>query len=76
MSVDKMTASQQQSKLPVNSAFYHQCNLMNTLFLSELKMKMVSIDSWSKREQLCLASSVLRSGDQNWYLRNNCNYVL
>lgn len=30
-------------------------------------MKMVSIDTWSVREQLCLASSVLRSGDQNWY---------
>ena len=30
-------------------------------------MKMVSIDTWSIREQLCLASSVLRSGDQNWY---------
>ncbi|KAI9562025.1 hypothetical protein GHT06_012990 [Daphnia sinensis] len=32
----------------------------------KLKMKMVSIDTWSVREQLCLASSVLRSGDQNW----------
>jgi bromodomain-containing protein 8 len=31
-----------------------------------LKMKMVSIDTWSTREQLCLASSVLHSGDQNW----------
>lgn len=28
---------------------------------------MVSLDTWSIREQLCLASSVLRSGDQNWY---------
>jgi len=32
----------------------------------KLKMKMMSIDTWSIREQLSLASSVLRSGDQNW----------
>lgn len=30
-----------------------------------LKLKR-SYDTWSTREQLCLASSVLRSGDQNW----------
>ncbi|KAK7792197.1 hypothetical protein R5R35_005150 [Gryllus longicercus] len=31
-----------------------------------LKLKRAQIDTWSIREQLCLASSVLRSGDQNW----------
>ena len=42
--------------------------IMPSLFLimTELKMQMMSIDTWSIREQLCLASSVLRSGDQNW----------
>ncbi|CAK9795017.1 Bromodomain-containing protein 8 [Anthophora plagiata] len=30
-----------------------------------LKLKR-SYDNWSTREQLCLASSVLKSGDQNW----------
>ncbi|CAD1475128.1 unnamed protein product, partial [Heterotrigona itama] len=30
-----------------------------------LKLKR-SYDTWSTREQLCLASSVLKSGDQNW----------
>lgn len=30
-----------------------------------LKLKK-SYDAWSTREQLCLASSVLKSGDQNW----------
>ncbi|XP_078053209.1 bromodomain containing 8 [Augochlora pura] len=30
-----------------------------------LKLKR-TYDSWSTREQLCLASSVLKSGDQNW----------
>lgn len=39
---------------------------INTSQLQKLKLKMISIDSWSKREQLCLASSVLHSGDQNW----------
>lgn len=31
-----------------------------------LKLRRVSYDTWSTREQLCLASSVLKSGDQNW----------
>lgn len=30
-------------------------------------MKKIQRDMWSTREQLCLASSVSRSGDQNWY---------
>ncbi|RWS11201.1 bromodomain-containing protein 8-like isoform X2, partial [Dinothrombium tinctorium] len=32
-----------------------------------LRMKQVPIDVWSTREKLALASSVARSGDQNWY---------
>lgn len=31
-----------------------------------LKFKRISCDTWTTREQLCLASSVLKSGDQNW----------
>ncbi|CAG2061583.1 unnamed protein product, partial [Timema podura] len=31
-----------------------------------LKMKRAQIDTWSTKEQLCLGSSVLRSGNQNW----------
>lgn len=31
-----------------------------------LKLKRELCDTWSTREQLCLASSVLKSGDQNW----------
>ncbi|XP_011505816.1 PREDICTED: bromodomain-containing protein 8 [Ceratosolen solmsi marchali] len=31
-----------------------------------LKLKRAPTDIWSIREQLCLASSVLKSGDQNW----------
>ncbi|XP_029666183.1 bromodomain-containing protein 8 isoform X2 [Formica exsecta] len=31
-----------------------------------LKLKRVNCDAWTTREQLCLASSVLKSGDQNW----------
>ncbi|CAB3385556.1 Hypothetical predicted protein [Cloeon dipterum] len=31
-----------------------------------LKLKRLHVDQWSIREQLALASSVLRSGDQNW----------
>ncbi|PSN47523.1 hypothetical protein C0J52_02243 [Blattella germanica] len=31
-----------------------------------LKLKRVPIDTWSVKEKLCLASAVLRSGDQNW----------
>ncbi|XP_026748116.1 bromodomain-containing protein 8 isoform X2 [Trichoplusia ni] len=31
-----------------------------------LQMKRVPLDTWNVREQLCLASAVVRSGDQNW----------
>ena len=31
-----------------------------------LNLKRTPIDTWSLREQLTLASSVLKSGDQNW----------
>lgn len=31
-----------------------------------LQMKREPLDKWSIREQLCLASAVARSGDQNW----------
>lgn len=31
-----------------------------------LQLKRVPLDKWSVREQLCLASAVARSGDQNW----------
>ncbi|XP_075533235.1 bromodomain-containing protein 8-like isoform X9 [Dermacentor variabilis] len=34
--------------------------------LSEYRLKQTATDIWSTRERLCLASSVLRSGDQNW----------
>lgn len=32
----------------------------------KIRLKQVPIDVWSIREKLCLASSVQRSGDQNW----------
>lgn len=31
-----------------------------------LQLKREPLDQWSVREQLCLASAVARSGDQNW----------
>ncbi|XP_013141950.1 PREDICTED: nucleosome-remodeling factor subunit BPTF [Papilio polytes] len=31
-----------------------------------LQLKRVPLDTWNTREQLCLASAVVRSGDQNW----------
>ncbi|RLU25392.1 hypothetical protein DMN91_001548 [Ooceraea biroi] len=31
-----------------------------------LKLKRTPCETWTTREQLCLASSVLKSGDQNW----------
>ncbi|CAG9577615.1 unnamed protein product [Danaus chrysippus] len=31
-----------------------------------LQLKRVPLDTWNIREQLCLASAVFRSGDQNW----------
>ncbi|XP_037502215.1 bromodomain-containing protein 8-like isoform X2 [Rhipicephalus sanguineus] len=33
---------------------------------SKYRLKQTATDIWSTRERLCLASSVLRSGDQNW----------
>lgn len=32
----------------------------------QLQIKREPLDKWSIREQLCLASAVARSGDQNW----------
>lgn len=37
-----------------------------TSIQERLQLKRVPIDKWSIREQLCLASAVLASGDQNW----------
>lgn len=34
--------------------------------IAGLKIKRVPCEDWSKRELLCLASSVMKSGDQNW----------
>ncbi|KAI8431289.1 hypothetical protein MSG28_015843 [Choristoneura fumiferana] len=31
-----------------------------------LQLKRIPLDTWNIREQLCLASAVVRSGDQNW----------
>ncbi|GBP85737.1 Bromodomain-containing protein 8 [Eumeta japonica] len=31
-----------------------------------LQLKRIPLDTWNIREQLCLASAVARSGDQNW----------
>ena len=31
-----------------------------------LQLKRVPLDKWSIKEQLCLASAVASSGDQNW----------
>lgn len=31
-----------------------------------LHLKRVPLDTWNIQEQLCLASAVVRSGDQNW----------
>ncbi|XP_063391826.1 bromodomain-containing protein 8-like [Cydia fagiglandana] len=31
-----------------------------------LQLKRIPLDTWNVREQLCLASAVVRSGDQNW----------
>ncbi|KAL1513986.1 hypothetical protein ABEB36_003317 [Hypothenemus hampei] len=40
---------------------------MNATTVQErLQLKREPIDKWSLREQLCLASAVARSGDQNW----------
>lgn len=44
-----------------------EVNLFIMATLQErLQMKRVPIDKWSIKEQLCLASAVSRSGDQNW----------
>ncbi|KAI4468643.1 bromodomain-containing protein 8 [Holotrichia oblita] len=37
-----------------------------TSIQERLQIKREPIDKWSTREQLCLASAVARSGDQNW----------
>ncbi|CAH0550951.1 unnamed protein product [Brassicogethes aeneus] len=37
-----------------------------TSIQERLQLKREPIDKWSVREQLCLASAVARSGDQNW----------
>lgn len=34
----------------------------------EYRLKQMPTDVWSVREKLALASSVMRSGDQNWYV--------
>lgn len=39
---------------------------MATSLQERLKLKQYQVDTWTTREQLCLASAVLRSGDQNW----------
>ena len=35
-------------------------------------MKQMPTDVWSVREKLALASSVMRSGDQNWCVNLQC----
>lgn len=37
-----------------------------TSIQERLQIKREPLDKWSIREQLCLASAVARSGDQNW----------
>lgn len=37
-----------------------------TSIQERLQLKREPLDKWSIREQLCLASAVARSGDQNW----------
>ncbi|XP_030369841.1 bromodomain-containing protein 8 [Scaptodrosophila lebanonensis] len=39
---------------------------MSALAQDRLQMSRMPLDQWSKREQLCLASAVSCSGDQNW----------
>ncbi|XP_042875479.1 bromodomain-containing protein 8-like isoform X4 [Penaeus japonicus] len=39
---------------------------MATSLEERLKLKQYQVDTWTTREQLCLASAVMRSGDQNW----------
>lgn len=36
--------------------------------LAEHKLSLGPTEPWSVREKLCLASSVMKSGDQNWYI--------
>ncbi|KAK8736783.1 hypothetical protein OTU49_004644, partial [Cherax quadricarinatus] len=40
--------------------------MMATSLQERLKLKQYQVDTWTTREQLCLASAVMRSGDQNW----------
>ncbi|XP_022119391.2 bromodomain-containing protein 8 isoform X2 [Pieris rapae] len=37
-----------------------------TSIQERLQLKRAPLDTWNIREQLCLASAVVRSGDQNW----------
>lgn len=43
----------------------HNNNKMSSI-QERLQLKRVPLDTWNIREQLCLASAVVRSGDQNW----------
>ncbi|GAB6024925.1 Bromodomain-containing protein 8 [Chamberlinius hualienensis] len=40
--------------------------MASTPMVTGFKLKQTPTDVWSIRERLCLASSVMRSGDQNW----------
>ena len=50
--------------------FSHPYNKTN--LFAELKQKRPTCDTWNTREKLCLASSVLKSGDQNWMSTSRC----
>lgn len=34
-----------------------------------MKRSSAVLEPWSTKEKLCLSSAVLRSGDQNWYVK-------
>jgi hypothetical protein len=42
--------------------------------IAEYRLKQMPTDVWSVREKLALASSVMRSGDQNWYVKPYLKY--
>ncbi len=44
------------------------CNNVTGTFLSGMKFKNIPLDAWSTRERLALACSVMRNGDNNWYV--------
>ncbi|XP_075725575.1 uncharacterized protein LOC119185020 isoform X3 [Rhipicephalus microplus] len=52
------------SETPVEVPSNEPCSSLPDL--SDRHPKETATDTWSTRERLCLASSVLRSGDQNW----------